>query len=112
MNSCYYDEFPEEIIVEVPEITEDPVPCPCRKSDGTDIEVTRNADGSCPPCEEDVDIDVPGEPAELWLQDVIKTTGSFGDRMRLKKRMSWAPMADLGVPRPTFLDPIYAIDKA
>jgi hypothetical protein len=90
---------------EVPEITEDPVPCPCRKSDGTDIEVTRNADGSCPPCEEDVDIDVPGEPAELWLQDVIKTTGSFGDRMRLKKRMPWAPMADLGVPRPTFLDP-------
>ena len=87
------------------EITEDPVPCPCRKSDGTDIEVTRNADGSCPPCEEDVDIDVPGEPAELWLQDVIKTTGSFGDRMRLKKRMPWAPMADLGVPRPTFLDP-------
>ena len=86
------------------EITEDPVPCPCRKSDGTDIEVTRNADGSCP-CEEDVDIDVPGEPAELWLQDVIKTTGSFGDRMRLKKRMPWAPMADLGVPRPTFLDP-------
>ena len=61
--------------------------------------------GNCPPCEEDVNVQVPGEPAPYWLQDTIKTTGAFGDLMGLKKRMPWAPGVNLEEPRPTFLDP-------
>ena len=79
--------------------------CPCQKSDGTVLEMTVNPDGTCPPCEEDQNVDVPGQPAAWWLQDTIKTTGAFGDMMGVKKYMPWAPGVELGTPRPTFLDP-------
>jgi len=82
-----------------------PKDCPCQKSDGTVINMTANADGTCPPCTEPKDIPVPGPPAEWWLQDTIKTTGAFGDMMGLKKYMPWAAPAKLQTPRPTFLDP-------
>lgn len=82
-----------------------PKDCPCQKSDGTVINMTANADGTCPPCTEDKDIPVPGPPAEWWLQDTIKTTGAFGDLMGIKKYMPWAAPAKLQTPRPTFLDP-------
>jgi hypothetical protein len=82
-----------------------PKKCPCQKSDGTVIEMTANADGTCPPCEEDMDIDIPGPPAEWWLQDTIKTTGAFGDLMGAKKYMPWSPFAKLQTPRPVFKDP-------
>ena len=84
-------------------------PCPCTIIDeqGNQTEITqpRNADGTCPPCEKDIDIDVPGPPAEWWLQDTIKTTGAFGDLMGVKKYMPWAPAGELQKPRPAFLDP-------
>jgi len=80
-------------------------PCDCIKQDGTLIELERDENGNCPPCEEDVNVQVPGEPASYWLQDTINTTGAFGDLMGLKKRMPWAPGVDLEEPRPTFLDP-------
>ncbi len=79
--------------------------CPCTLSDGTVTQLTPNADGSCPPCEEEKDIDVEGPPAEWWLQDTIKTTGAFGDLMGIKKYMPWAPGVELQKPRPAFLDP-------
>jgi hypothetical protein len=79
--------------------------CPCQKSDGTVLEMTAYADGSCPPCEEDMDINVPGKPSGMWLQDTIKTTGAFGDLMGINKYMPFAPGVDLETPRPTFLDP-------
>ena len=84
-----------------------PVPkkCPCKKANGTVIEMAANADGSCPPCTDDIDYPVPGPPAEWWLQDTIKTTGAFGDLMGVKKYMPWAAPAKLETPRPTFLDP-------
>lgn len=82
-----------------------PKPCPCQKADGTVINMTANADGTCPPCTEPKDIPVPGPPAEWWLQDTIKTTGAFGDMMGIKKYMPWAAPAKLQTPRPTFLDP-------
>jgi hypothetical protein len=66
--------------------------------------MTANADGSCPPCTEDQDVNVPGQPASWWLQDTIKTTGAFGDLMRIKKYMPNSYQANLGTPRPTFLD--------
>jgi hypothetical protein len=52
-----------------------------------------------------MDVDVPGPPAEWWLQDTIKTTGAFGDLMGVKKYMPWAPAGELQKPRPAFLDP-------
>ena len=82
-----------------------PKSCPCQKSDGTVLEMTQNKDGTCPPCTEDKDIDIPGPAPEWWLQDTIKTTGAFGDMMGIKKHMPWAPGVDLETPRPTFLDP-------
>lgn len=84
---------------------EKPKDCPCQKADGTVLNMTQNADGTCPPCTEDRDIDIPGKPAAWWLQDTIKTTGAFGDLMGVKKYMPWAPGVELGTPRPTFLDP-------
>ena len=83
----------------------EPKKCPCQKADGTVLEMTVDQNGNCPPCQEDGDIPVQGPPSEWWLQDTIKTTGAFGDMMGLKKRMSWAPPVELGVPRPTFIDP-------
>lgn len=77
--------------------------CPCKKADGTVIEMAPNADGTCPPCDDTYD--VPGPPPEYWLQDTIKTTGAFGDLMGIKKQMPFAPGVDLETPRPTFLDP-------
>jgi len=82
-----------------------PKDCPCKKSDGTEINMTPDKDGNCPPCVEDEDIEIEGPPSEWWLQDTIKTTGAFGDLMGLKKHMPWAPGVDLETPRPTFLDP-------
>jgi hypothetical protein len=76
--------------------------CPCEKADGSVIEVDELPDGSCP-CDDD--IPVPGPPAEWWLQDTIKTTGAFADKMGIKKYMPWSAGADLETPRPTFLDP-------
>jgi hypothetical protein len=80
-------------------------PCPCFDTQGNKIPLTPDANGNCPPCETEVDIDVPGPPAEWWLQDTIKTTGAFGDLMGIKKYMPWAPGVELQQPRPTFLDP-------
>jgi hypothetical protein len=82
-----------------------PKDCPCKKSDGSEINMTPNKDGSCPPCTEDETIETPAPPAEWWLQDTIKTTGAFGDMMGIKKHMPWAPGVELGTPRPTFMDP-------
>ena len=80
--------------------------CPCVYPDGREIMMTPDpTTGECPPCEEDIDIPVPGGSAPWWLQDTIKTTGAFGDLMGLKKHMPWAPGVDLEEPRPTFLDP-------
>jgi hypothetical protein len=80
-------------------------PCPCKKSDGTEIDTGVNPNtGECNPCEEDVPVNIE-RPAEWWLQDTIKTTGAFGDLMSIKKHMPWAPRVDLETPRPTFLDP-------
>ena len=80
-------------------------PCPCQKADGTVIEMTADQNGNCPPCTDDKDIPVPGQPPGMWLQDTIKTTGAFGDLMGLKKRMPAAPPVALGTPRPVFMDP-------
>ena len=84
-------------------------PCPCIVTDeqGNQTEITqaRNADGTCPPCEKEEDLDIPGPPAEWWLQDTIKTTGAFGDLMGVKKYMPWSPAGELQKPRPAFLDP-------
>jgi hypothetical protein len=79
--------------------------CPCQKADGTIIEMVPDANNNCPPCTDDEDISIPGEPPGMWLQDTIKTTGAFGDLMGLKKRMPWAPPVALGTPRPVFMDP-------
>jgi hypothetical protein len=79
--------------------------CPCQKSDGTLIEMAANADNSCPPCTEDRDLPVPGQPAEWWLQDTIKTLGAASDLARVKKYMPNPFQVNLGTPRPTFLDP-------
>lgn len=80
--------------------------CPCIYPDGREIMMTPDpTTGECPPCEQDIDIPVPGGSAPWWLQDTIKTTGAFGDLMGLKKHMPWAPGVDLEEPRPTFLDP-------
>lgn len=80
--------------------------CPCRYPDGREVMMTPDpTTGECPPCEQDVDVEVPGGYAPWWLQDTIKTTGAFGDLMGIKKYMPWAPGVDLEEPRPTFLDP-------
>jgi hypothetical protein len=82
-----------------------PDKCPCVYSDGTEVMMQPDANGDCPPCQEDKEIPVPGGQAEWWLQDTIKTTGAFGDLMGVKKYMPWAPGVDLEEPRPTYLDP-------
>jgi len=89
-----------------PDVPKDkPKNCPCRKSDGTEINMTPDKDDNCPPCTEEQTIETPAPPAEWWLQDTIKTTGAFGDLMGIKKYMPWAPGVELGTPRPTFMDP-------
>lgn len=93
-----------ELCKEIP-----PKTCPCVITDEagnqTTIEQKPDANGNCPPCEQEKDIDLEGPPAEWWLQDTIKTTGAFGDLMGVKKYMPWAPAVELQKPRPTFLDP-------
>ena len=79
--------------------------CPCKKSDGSEVETGTDANGECLPCEEEVPVDVPKEPAKFWLQDNLKTAGAFANLMDIKKQMPWAPKADLVAPKPTFLDP-------
>ena len=79
--------------------------CPCQKSDGTIIDVGFDPNTKeCNECSEDLPYDVE-KPAEWWLQDTIKTAGAFGDLMRAKKYMPWAPTAKLETPKATFLDP-------
>ena len=96
-----YGEF-----VDAPDATKkDEKKCPCQKSDGTVTDTGTDANGECLPCEENVSIDVPKEPAEFWLQDNLKTAGAFANLMSIKKQMPWAPKADLVTPKPTFLDP-------
>jgi hypothetical protein len=91
---------------DIEEEAEDPLEeCLCMRPDGSEIPTTRLPSGECPPCQEDVNVSVPGGNAEWWLQDTIKTAGAFGDLMGIKKYMPWAPGVDLEEPRPTFLDP-------
>jgi len=79
--------------------------CPCQKSDGTVIDVQTDPNtGECNECTEDVNIDIE-KPAETWLQDTIKTTGAFGDLMKTKKYMPWAPSVNLQTPKASFMDP-------
>ena len=78
---------------------EDPKSCDCG-----DIVLQPNPDGTCPPCDEEVEYPVEGPPAQYWLQDTIKTTGAFADLMNANKYMGWSPNVDLETPRPTFLD--------
>jgi hypothetical protein len=99
-----FEDVPGEEEKETDETVDKPNTCPCQKSDGTVLEIATSPDGSCP-CEEDQDINIQGPPPEMWLQDTIKTTGAVGDLMGIKKRMPWAPGVELGVPRPTFIDP-------
>ena len=91
---------------ETDELTEEDAKktCPCHNSDGTEIEIAVNPDGSCP-CTEDQEYPVPGSRAQTWLQDTIKTTGAFSDLMGIKKYMPYGQYANLGTPRPTYLDP-------
>ena len=90
-----FEDIEEEVLEE----------CLCMRPDGSEIPTTRLPSGECPPCQEDVNVSVPGGNAEWWLQDTIKTAGAFGDLMGIKKYMPWAPGVDLEEPRPTFLDP-------
>jgi hypothetical protein len=97
---------PEDTYEEVPEEAKAKVAkkCPCQKSDGTTYDTNVNPNtGECNECTEDVTVDIE-RPAETWLQDTIKTTGAFGDLMRTKKYMPWAPSVDLQTPKPVFLD--------
>ncbi len=101
--SPHVDPVTKECTCDPPEATKK---CPCVYPDGREINMTPDPQtGDCPPCEEPVDIPVPGGSAPWWLQDTIKTTGAFGDLMGIKKHMPWAPGVDLEEPRPTFLDP-------
>ena len=98
---------PDDEYEEVPGEAETKVAkkCPCQKSDGTNIDTGVNPNtGECNECTEDINVDIE-RPAETWLQDTIKTAGAFGDLMRVKKYMPWAPSVDLQTPKPTFLDP-------
>ena len=79
--------------------------CPCRKSDGTIVQVGTDPNtGECNQCEEKKDLKI-NKPAEWWLQDTIKSAGAFGDLMGIKKYMPWQSRLALETPRPTFLDP-------
>lgn len=45
------------------------------------------------------------ENAPYWLQDIIKTTGAFGDLTRIKKQMPWMAPTNTYLTDPTFYDP-------
>ncbi len=80
--------------------------CPCRKKDGTIVDVGVDPEtGDCLPCEDSSTTIVEDEPAPWWLQDTIKTTGAFGDLMGIKKYMPWAPRVDLEEPDAVYADP-------
>lgn len=70
-------------------------PCP----DGT-VPV-RDASGKCP-CS---DIVLPPQDAPWWIQDVIKTSGAFGDMGRVKKYMPWQATPNVDYMEPTFYSP-------
>jgi len=87
--------------------------CKCKKSDGTEYTVGKDANGNCEKCEEETTEDGSGmsietppvREAEWWLQDTVNAAGAFGDLMGVRKRMPWEARVDLEEPRPTFLDP-------
>lgn len=87
--------------------------CKCKKSDGTEYTVGKDANGNCEKCEEEIteegsDMSISTPPvreAEWWLQDTVNAAGAFGDLMGVRKRMPWEARVDLEEPRPTFLDP-------
>jgi hypothetical protein len=89
--------------------------CECEYPDGSVERMPKNADGTCPPCEKEVEEEIQSEYAPppvmedgyapWWLQDTVNTMGAFGDMASLKKYMPWAAHVDLEEPRPTFLDP-------
>lgn len=85
---------------------EKPKKCPCKKKDGTivDVGVDPNT-GDCLPCEEPINVLEEDGPAPWWLQDTIKTAGAFGDLMGIKKYMAWAPRVDLEEPDAVYADP-------
>ena len=45
------------------------------------------------------------QDAPWWLQDVVNTAASFGNRASLRKYLPWAPQVQLHAPEPTFFDP-------
>lgn len=87
--------------------------CKCKKSDGTEYTVGKDANGNCEKCEEEIteegsDMSISTPPvreAEWWLQDTVNAAGAFGDLMGVRKRMPWEARVDLEEPRRTFLDP-------
>lgn len=70
-------------------------PCP----DGT-VPV-RDASGKCP-CS---DIILPPKDTPWWIQDVIKTSGAFGDMGRVKKYLPWQATPSVDYMEPTFYSP-------
>ena len=89
--------------------------CECTYPDGSTERMPKNEDGSCPPCEKEIEEETQDqyyqEPvvedgyAPWWLQDTVNTMGAFGDLASINKYMPWAAQVDLEEPRPTFLDP-------
>ena len=89
--------------------------CECEYPDGTKERMPKNADGTCPPCKKEEEIEVEGDYgaevpmgdgyAPWWLQDTVNTMGAYGDLMSTNKYMPWNPRFDSEEPRPTFLDP-------
>jgi hypothetical protein len=85
--------------------------CPCKRSTGTVMLTPDPNTGECPSCEEDVDVNVPGEPAMPWLQDIIKTSAAFGRMYKTPVFQPRLPGIELGTPRPTYIDDQYAISQ-
>jgi hypothetical protein len=88
-----------------------PKQCPCQRSTGKVMLTPDPNTGECPPCEEDVDVNVPAEPAMPWLQDIIKTSAAFGRRYKIPVFQPRLPGIELGTPRPTYIDPQYAASQ-
>jgi hypothetical protein len=89
--------------------------CECTYPDGSKERMPKNADGTCPPCKKEEEVETQDEYyqepvmedgyAPWWLQDTVNTMGAFGDLNSINKYMPWAANVDLEEPRPTFLDP-------
>lgn len=45
------------------------------------------------------------DPAKVWLQDIVKTAGAFGDRYRINKYLPWQATFNPVTVDPTFYDP-------